>query len=208
MPLEAWKLAEGDKKQKEKSEREKKLEQNKLLENLKSKDKISEFSQTDEALWKLKDLLKGKDELDLSEVDINIIKKAIEWGKMTDEEIESVLEKIDEIEKTEDVDKYLPKESRITKEEYKKALVNEVFRVQVQTKLDTALTILANHANPWAVTWINLFSWYMAILDKKLVRIQENHIDIKDSLEWLEEKRWRKKWLWKRFIEFIKELLK
>jgi hypothetical protein len=48
----------------------------------------------------------------------------------------------------------------------------------------------------------------MAILDKKLIKIQETHIDIKDNLEEIEEKRnpKPKKSFWERFINFLKEI--
>jgi hypothetical protein len=41
-----------------------------------------------------------------------------------------------------DVDKYLPVELRITKEDYSKAMTDDIFRVQTLTKLNTALTVI------------------------------------------------------------------
>lgn len=207
MVIESWKLAEKDKIKKEKSDKQKKIEQKKLLENIKLKKKINEISKSDEALSQLKDLIDWKEELNLSDDDIVIIKNAIEWNKISDEDVENILDKIDDIEKTDWVDKYLPKEARITKEDYKKALVDDIFRVKIITKLDVALTILARHANPWTMTWVNLFSWYMAILDKKLVKIQESHIDIKESLE-TSTKEIENKWLWQQIKDFFYDLLK
>jgi len=48
----------------------------------------------------------------------------------------------------------------------------------------------------------------MAVLDKKLIKIQENHIDIRDNLEEVEEKKHPKpkKTFWERFIALLKEI--
>jgi len=50
----------------------------------------------------------------------------------------------------------------------------------------------------------------MAMLDKKLIKIQENHIDIKDNLNEIEEKKKPKPKLgfWANIIKLIKEILK
>jgi len=37
---------------------------------------------------------------------------------------------------------------RITSSDYKKALTDDIFRVQIITKIDTALTMLSNQAVP------------------------------------------------------------
>jgi archaellum biogenesis protein FlaJ (TadC family) len=50
----------------------------------------------------------------------------------------------------EKIDEYLPKEYRITKEEYKKALSDNIFRTQILTKIDVALTIIYNQIKPEA----------------------------------------------------------
>jgi hypothetical protein len=65
-------------------------------------------------------------------------------------DIEVIFQKIDEIENMEKIDEYLPKEYRITKEEYKKALIDGIFRTQMLTKIDVALTIIYNQINPEA----------------------------------------------------------
>ena len=57
---------------------------------------------------------------------------------------------------------------------------------------------------------LNIFSGYMAMLDKKLIAIQENHIDMKDHLEEIEQGKNPSKQLslWKKIVKFFKELLK
>ena len=78
------------------------------------------------------------------------------------------------------------------------------------TKLDSALTMLAQQANPNAGLSLNIFSGYIAMLDKKLVSIQENHIDIKDNLKEVDEKkgiRTPSKTLWEGIVTFFKELI-
>jgi hypothetical protein len=57
-----------------------------------------------------------------------------------------------------DVDKYLPAELRITKEDYSKAMTDDIFRVQTMTKLDTALTIIGQQIVPDSSAGVNLFS--------------------------------------------------
>jgi hypothetical protein len=47
-----------------------------------------------------------------------------------------------------DIDKYIPKELRITHDEYSKALHDDIFRVQIITKLDSALTLISRQINP------------------------------------------------------------
>jgi hypothetical protein len=57
---------------------------------------------------------------------------------------------------------------------------------------------------------MNLFSGFMAALDKNLIIIQENNIDIKDSLEKVENIKNPKKTktFWEEITDFFKELTK
>jgi hypothetical protein len=80
--------------------------------------------------------------------DADLLKKVVEGAPISQEEIEEILEKIDEIENNDEVDKYIPQEFRITSEDYKQSLTDDIKRVKTITKLDTSLTILANHINP------------------------------------------------------------
>jgi len=52
------------------------------------------------------------------------------------------------LENIKDIDKYLPPELRISHDDYIKALHDDIFRVQMLTKLDSALTLLAEQINP------------------------------------------------------------
>ncbi len=205
MNFEAWSKAEEERKKKEKSEKQKKEDQLKILEQEKRKKEARDKKESDDILNKLEDML---EEWELSEQDLNTIKNIVEKADITEDEIEDILEKIEEIEKTEDVDKYLPQEFRITSEDYKQSLTDDIKRLQTITKLDAWLTILAQHIAPDASMGLNLFSWYMAILDKKLVMLQENTIDVKDSLKSIEEKKNPSKKLsfWERFKAFLKEM--
>lgn len=205
MNFEAWVKSEEEKKKKEKTEKQKKQEHLKIIEQEKIKKEAREKKESDDVLNKLEDML---EEWILSESDLSTIKNIVEKADISEEEIEDILEKIEEIEKTEDVDKYLPQEFRITSEDYKQSLSDDIKRLQTITKLDAWLTILAQHIAPDASMGLNLFSWYMAILDKKLIKIQENTIDVKDSLKTIEEKKYPNKKLsfWEKLIKFLKEM--
>ncbi len=208
MPIESWWYSEQEKKNKEKTEKQKISEKKALLEQQKKKAEIREHIKADEALTKLHDLLDNHD-IDLDIADVEHIGKALEWEELNHDDIEDILEKIDEIENTQDIDKYLPPEFRITKQEYHQALVDDISRVTVITKIDTALGLLSQQASGWdSAIWINIFSGYMAMLDKKLISIQENHIDMKDSLEEVKVKNPIKKLsIWEKFINFLKQLI-
>ena len=57
---------------------------------------------------------------------------------------------------------------------------------------------------------MNLFSGFLSILDKNLILIQENTIDIKESLKEIDKKKFPKKedkrTFWQKIIDFIKEI--
>jgi len=191
MSIEAWILKkEEEKKKKILSEKDKTFEKKKKIDISKNKEKAEKHEQSEKALFELKNLLDNNN-LDSNTKDI--IEKVINSDIITEEEIKEIFEKIDEIENNDEVLKYLPKDFRITKEEYKKSINDDIIRVQTLTKLNTALTILSNHINPDSSMWMNLFSGFIAVLDKNLIRIQENNIDIKNSLEKVENKKNPKK---------------
>lgn len=210
MPIEAGQQSEAVKQNKEKSEKQKVAEKKALLDQQKKKAEIREHIKADEALTKLHDMLDNHDiELDIA--DVEHISKALSWDELSHDDIEDILEKIDEIENTEDVDKYLPVEFRVTKQQYHDALVNDIVRTQTITKIDTALGLLAQQADGWNGNMgLNIFSGYMAMLDKKLISIQENHIDMKDHLEEVEQEKnpKQKLSLWEKIKKFFRELLK
>ncbi len=207
MWIEAW--AFKDKEDKKKRLEKKETTKSKIDKKDKElkKGKLKEHIKAEEALDNMRNMINDKD-LDLSLDQVQMIEKVISWEEISDDTIEDILEKIEDMESIKDIDKYLPKESRITWAEYKKALTDDIFRVQMITKIDIVLTILSNQVVPDSSMWLNLFSGYMAVLDKKLIKIQENHIDIKDNLKEIEEKKYPKPKLsfWEKFIALLKEI--
>lgn len=201
MWVEAWKLKEEEIKNKKITEKEKKINNEKKLEFKKNKEKIIYSEKSEKELFELKNLL------DINDIDPKtkiLIEKVSGSDIIWEEEIKEIFEKIDEIENSEKIFTYLPKEFRITKDEYKKSLTNKIIRIKTITKLNTALAILSDHINPDSSLWMNLFSGFMLLLDKNLIIIQESNIDIKDSLEKIEE--WQKNKKQKTFWEIIKDL--
>jgi hypothetical protein len=89
-------------------------------------------------------------------------------------------------------------------------MTDDIFRVQTITKLNTALTVIWQQIVPDSSAWVNLFSWFLSVLDKNLVLLQENTIDVKDNLNEIHEKKFPKPKLslWSSFLNFIKELFK
>ena len=205
MSIESWKLAEEEKKKKEKTEKEKKEEQIKIIEQEKIKNEAREKKENTDVLKRLEEML---EDWELSQDEIKELKHMVENVDISQEQVEEILEKIEEIENIEDIDKYLPKEFRITTEEYKQSLTDDIVRLKTLTKLWTASTILAEQVNPDSSSWMNLFSWYMIILDKNLVKVQENTIDVKQSLQNIEEKKYPLKKLsfWEKLKRFFKEM--
>lgn len=204
MSIEGWILNESDKKKKKLSEKKIAEANKKIIEHKKVKEKISINIESDEKLASFKELIWKWI------ISKETAKKIANWESIDDKIIKEIFEKIDQIEEAKNIDKYLPKDLRITKDEYIKALNDDIFRVQIITKLDTALTILANHISSDSSLWINLFSWFLTMLDKNLILIHDNTIDIKDNLKDINEKKFPKKEdnrsLWKKFIDFLKEL--
>ena len=190
MSIEAWKFSEEEKKKKEKSEKEKKLQQAKILEQERIKKEAREQKENSQILKRLEEML---EDWELSQDEIKELKQIVEKIDISQQEIDEILDKIEQLEDIEDIDNYLPKEFRITKDEYKKSLTDDIIRTKTVAKLNTALTILSEQLNADTWVWMNLFSGYMIILDKKLIKIQENNIDVKRSLEKIEEKKHPKK---------------
>jgi inorganic pyrophosphatase len=83
----------------------------------------------------------------LSKDEIKELKQIVENIDISEDEVEEILEKIEELEDIEDIDSYLPKEFRITTDEYKQSLIDDIVRIKTLTKLNTALTILSEQVN-------------------------------------------------------------
>ncbi|MDD2871522.1 MAG: hypothetical protein PHS49_06035 [Candidatus Gracilibacteria bacterium] len=202
MNIDAGKLKESELKKKKLTEKEISENNKKIIEHQKLKEKISVEIDAENKLDNLKDLVsKGV----LSKESAENVVKGIE---LDDETINEMFDKIEQIEDTKDVDKYLPKELRITKEDYKKATIDDIFRVQTITKLKSALTILGKQINPSSPLGVNLFTGFLCVLDKKLVLIQENTIDIKNNLEEIHENKFGKqidrRTFFQKLIDFLK----
>jgi len=205
MWFESWKLAEEEKKKKEKSENQKKAEMQKIIEQERKKKEAREKKENTNILKKLEEMLEDGE---LSKDEIQELKEMVDNVDITEDEVEDILNKIEELEELEDIDNYIPKEFRITKEEYKQSLTDDIVRLKTLTKLSTSLNLLSNQINSDSSVWINLFSWYMVILDKKLIKVQENTIDVKDSLEQIENKKNPSKKLsfWEKIKKFFKKI--
>lgn len=180
---ETKKYSENEAENKRLSEAEQKTEQIKLLHAEKKKAEIKEHIKADEALTKLHNLLDSHDvELDIE--DVEHLQKALSGDELNHDDIEDILEKIDTIENSDDIDDYIPTELRITKQEYHNAIIDDSCRKNVIKKLDWALTIISNNMTGWTMNmWGNIFWGYMAMLDKQLIAIQEHHIDMQDHLK-------------------------
>lgn len=198
-------INENELKRKEITERERKQELKKQLEFKKTKEKISVEIEIEDEIFHLKELMEKW------VINNEIAKKIVSWKEFSETEINEIFKKIDEIDEIKDVEKYLPKELRVSKEDYLKAINDDIFRVQIITKIDSSLTLLSTKINPDHSMWLNLFSWFLIVLDKSLIKIQENTIDVKHSLKSIDEKKWLyldKRNNWKKFLDFLKEIIK
>lgn len=168
---------EERKKQQKKTEEELKQEQEAILKMEKRKEVIREEEAISNDLQKLKDLLEKHI------IDDELVEKVLTGTEIDHEDIQEIFEKIDAIEDIDWIDDYLPKDMRVTKQEYANATHDDEECDRVIKKLHGSLAILAQHASPQQSGWINIFSWFLTMLDKNLVTIQEHHIDMKDTLE-------------------------
>ncbi len=168
---------EERKKQQLKSEKELKKEQEKILRIEKKKETLRQLEADSRSLQKLRDLLEQHI------IDDALVKKVLDGDEIDHDEIQEIFEQIDAIEDLDGIDDYLPKDMRVTKEEYAGATHDDEALKTVLKKIDTSLWILASHASPQAGWSINIFSGFLAMLDKNLVTIQEHHIDMKTKLE-------------------------
>jgi len=143
----------------------------------KTKEEIT-FLEYKKKIEEIKKTKKISTELKMKFENIVLELKSLNLSK---EEITNILDKIKEIESIPDVDKYLDKKYRITPNEYKKSLTDKKQRDKTLQKLNTALNIIAQQLCS-ADDLLFFFTGYN-ILDKNIKKIQENHIDIKESLE-------------------------
>lgn len=203
MNFEAGKFSENEKKLKkdqEKKELQEFLDKQKTHEV--TKKQIEAQMQTEEKLEELK-LLVEKWLLTQKQAE-----QIASNHELNNKDIQEIFERISQIEEIQDVDKYLPKELRIWVKEYQKAMFDDIFRIKTLTKIKTALTVLWNQTGLNNKAGINLFSWFLWVLDSNLVLIQEHNIDMKNNLEEIENKKnpKQKKWFWQELWDIFKEI--
>lgn len=179
----AYLSEEERKKAQIKDEAELKKEQEAILKLEKKKEVVREEEAISDDLQRLRDLLEEHI------VDDSLVNKVIEHAELDHEEIEKIFDQIDAIEKIDNIGDYLPKDMRVTKEEYAAATHNDETLTVVETKIHTALTRLAANTSPQNGWSINIFSGFLTMLDKNLITIQEHHIDMRDGLS----KKWNQK---------------
>lgn len=173
-----------------------KKEQEAILKMEKKKEIIREEEAISDDLQKLRDLLENHI------IDDTLVEKVIAHAELDHEEIEKVFDKIDEIENIDNIDDYLPKDMRVTKEEYAAATHDDDILIIVEEKIHTALTRLADTATPQTGWSINIFSGFLTMLDKNLITIQEHHIDMKDNLN---SGKNSTPWIWETIKESFKK---
>lgn len=204
MGVESWVFNEEEKKKKKITEKQEKANQRKILEHKKIKEEIIVEEEVENDIFHLKELVERWIITEES------AKKVVEWKDLDEKTIKEIFEKIDNIEEIKDIDQYIPQNLRVSHADYDKALHDDIFRVKIITKLDSALIILARQINPNSEMWLNIFSGFLSVLDKNLIKVQEHTIDIKDSLKEIDEKKfWKKdnpKTIWEKIISFIKEI--
>jgi len=168
--------AEAEKRTREELEAEKKAEIAETLRFKKNKDKLISRLEKDKGLAFLKSMV----ERDLIEISTA---EAIMSGEDLDSKvIEEIFDKIDEIESTHDIDRILPADFRVSKNEYLVAMKDSGARKETLLKIDASLAYIYNSFHPHPLSVLNFFGGFMAALDRNLVRVQENTIDIKRSL--------------------------
>lgn len=162
-----------------KTEEERKAEIAKSLEFAKEKKVLLEKIDKDKKLAYLRSMVERW------LIKLSTVEQIIIWEKLTSEEIKEIFDKIDEIEEIKDIDEILPKNLRITKDEYMRALDDIQFIQKIILRIDSSLSYLFQSNKPFASWIMSLFSWLIHSLDHSqdnLIKIQENTIDIKLSL--------------------------
>lgn len=199
-----WIYNEIDKEKRRLSEKDKMKEVKKQIEYKRIKEKIEISKKSEDDIFYLKELIKKW------LITKKTAEKIISWEKISKDEINQIFEKIDQIESIKNIDNYLPVELRIKKDEYLRATEDDIFREQILTKIDSALILISKKLSSDFTWWLSLFLWFLNFLDRNLIIIQENNIDIKSSLKKISEKKFPKKQNNKNFlqkiIDFIKEI--
>lgn len=97
-------------------------------------------------------------------------------------DMKEVFEKLNEIENFEDIDSIVPKELRVSKDEYMQALKDPEKKKDVLAKFDKSLDIVANNFRGVAPFKRSVFTSYVWLLSKNMIDLQWKIIDIKRTL--------------------------
>lgn len=198
---------DSDKKNEKLKKNEQEIKEKSLKESKKKKEEIEIQEKAEDNLFELKEML---EDWVLDYKTEELVEDIVEFEFISQSEIDEIFDKIDQIENSKDIDKVLPKSLRITKEEYKKALQDDGARVQTIKKVNSALSIIVREITPKSWVWINIIWWFLYSIDKKLAKVQEHHIDIKNSLKKVDlNKFWDKDKnlsLFQKIVNFIKEI--
>lgn len=170
-------FSESERKKLQKRKRAEKNEREKILIWEHKKAESREEEVTYERLRRLRSLL------DAHVIDFWLIETTLAQNTTETEEIEAIFQKIDEIEDIDQWGKYLPYNMRITKKEYLNAINNEEWKEAGLKKIQKNLSHLSHFILPQNRSLFNIFSGYLFFLDKSLIRLQEYHIDIQDSIK-------------------------
>ena len=177
MPIEAGKYSEEEKKQKISQEKQENLLKKEALAR-EERQKVSIRESSDTSLSNLKDIISHHD---IDEEIMQKVENISADGKLDHQEIKEILDIIDDMQSSDDVLKYLPAELIISKDDFMHALSDDIIRQEVLVKLDNALWHIYQQADAWTSA-LGMIGMVALVLDKKLVTIQENHIDIQDAL--------------------------
>ena len=176
------------------------LEDAKYKEEKEKKDKKEKKAENNEKIYKnmekqkLKtDLQNLKETVSESEIDKEFLEK-IKWNIDKDNNnspyeiakekvtIENILEKLDNVKKFEDIDKLLPNSIIISKQEYTEALKDQEKKKLILKKLNKSLDIIYTNYRGTQTFKRSIFTNYVTLLNKNLVNLQSDFIDLKNFL--------------------------
>lgn len=181
MTINSWIHKEdSDKKNEKVKKKEQEIKEKSLKEIKKKKEEIEIAEKAEDNLFELKEML---EDWVLDYKTEELVEDIVESEFISQSEMEEIFDKIDQIESTKDIDKIIPKALRITKEEYKKALKDDDTRTKAIVKVNAALAIIVRKINPKSSVWISIMGGFLYAIDKKLIKVQEHNIDVKNSLK-------------------------
>ncbi len=121
-------------------------------------------------------------------IDTQTLDTIVEHKKITNEEFQEVLHKVDiqklfeKLEELEKADDIIPKAYSVSKQEYLQAFHNLQTRTEVLQKFNASLDLIYNQVKGGTTAHGNMFGTYVYMLSQKLIPLQENIIDLKEPL--------------------------